>query len=139
MRKVSSKNIQWLEKELPILEQENVVSADTIGSIRSYYYRTQTVSGLHWAVVAFAVLGSLLIGGGIILLFAHNWAALSRPTRAALSFCPVFAGAESPQKSSGSFSPGPEPAPVQTVDPPPICRTVWILPTLVQTGPCAGL
>lgn len=92
MRKVSSKNIQWLEKELPILKQADVVSAETAGHIKSYY-QNQTISGLHWAVVAFAVLGSLLIGGGIILLFAHNWEELSRPTRAALSFCPLIAGA----------------------------------------------
>lgn len=92
MRKVSSKNIQWLEKELPILEKADVVSAESAGRIRSYY-QTQTVSGLHWAVIAFAVLGSLLIGGGIILLFAHNWDELSRPARAVLSFCPLIAGA----------------------------------------------
>ena len=41
----------------------------------------------------FAVLGSLLIGSGIILLFAHNWDELTRPTRAVLSFCPILIGA----------------------------------------------
>ncbi|MDZ8118412.1 DUF2157 domain-containing protein [Pontiella agarivorans] len=92
MRKVSSKNIQWLEKELPILKKADVISAETAGRIKSYY-RTQTVSGLHWAVIAFAALGSLLIGSGIILLFAHNWDDLSRPARAVLSFCPLIAGA----------------------------------------------
>ncbi len=92
MRKVSSKNIQWLENELPILKQADVVSAETAANIKAYY-QTQTIGALHWAVVAFAVLGSLLIGGGIILLFAHNWDELSRPTRAVLSFCPLMAGA----------------------------------------------
>jgi uncharacterized membrane protein len=92
MRKVSAKNLQWLEKELPILEREGVLASDAVRGVRSYY-RENTASGTHWATLAFAVLGSLLIGAGIILLFAHNWDELSRPTRAVLSFCPVVIGA----------------------------------------------
>jgi uncharacterized membrane protein len=91
MRKVSLKYRQWLEKELPMMQTDGVISGETAGRIRSYYAE-QTVSGLHWAIIAFAVLGSLLIGAGIILLFAHNWDALSRPTRAVLSFFPVIIG-----------------------------------------------
>ncbi|WP_372808917.1 DUF2157 domain-containing protein [Pontiella sp.] len=92
MRKVSARNLQWLEKELPILEREGILAADAVRGIRSYY-RENTGGGLHWATLAFAVLGSLLIGAGIILLFAHNWDELDRPTRAVLSFCPVAIGA----------------------------------------------
>ncbi len=91
MRKVSAKNIQWLNKELPILESEGVVSPETADGIKSYY-SANTASGMHWAVIAFAILGSLLIGSGIILLFAHNWEELTRPTRAILSFCPLIIG-----------------------------------------------
>ncbi|MDF7799921.1 DUF2157 domain-containing protein [Pontiellaceae bacterium B1224] len=92
MRKVSSKHIQWLEKELPILESEEIVTRDVARHIRSYYAE-QTASGLHWAIIAFAVLGSLLIGSGIILLFAHNWDELGQSTRALLSFAPLIIGA----------------------------------------------
>jgi uncharacterized membrane protein len=91
MRKISAKHRQWLEKELPILESEGIISRDTHQGI-STYYTDHTTSGLHWAVIAFAVLGSLLIGAGIILLFAHNWDELTRPTRAVLSFCPLIIG-----------------------------------------------
>ena len=72
MRKVSAKHVQWLEKELPILETEGIVSPETGKEIKSYYCEN-TASGMHWAIIAFAVLGSLLIGAGIILLFAKNW------------------------------------------------------------------
>lgn len=92
MRKVSAKHIQWLKEELPILENKDIVSPDTADKIKSYYAQ-HTTSSLHWAVMAFAVLGSLLIGCGIILLFAHNWDHLGRPARAALSFCPILIGA----------------------------------------------
>lgn len=92
MRKISAKHVQWLGKELPILETEGVVSPETAREIKSYYSE-KTASGLHWAIIACAVLGSLLIGAGIILLFAHNWDELGRPTRAVLSVCPVVIGA----------------------------------------------
>ncbi len=92
MRKISDKHRQWLMKELPFLESAGVLTPETSGAIRAYY-EANTRSGLHWAVIAFAVLGSLLIGSGIILLFAHNWDAFSRPARAVLSFCPVALGA----------------------------------------------
>lgn len=92
MRKVSAKNVQWLEKELPVLEAEGIVVPDTARKIHAYYSE-QTASGLHWAIIAFAILGSLLIGSGIILLFAHNWDELGQSTRAVLSFCPLVIGA----------------------------------------------
>jgi uncharacterized membrane protein len=79
-------------KELPLLEGAGVLSAESARAIQAYY-AAHTRSGVHWAFIAFAVLGSLLIGAGIILLFAHNWEAFSRPTRTALSFCPVAMGA----------------------------------------------
>lgn len=91
MRKVSAKHTLWLKKELPVLESEGVVSSETSSRLTNYYAEN-TASGTNWAVVAFAVMGSLLIGSGIILLFAHNWDELSRPARAILSFCPLLIG-----------------------------------------------
>lgn len=91
MRKVSDRHRQWLLKELPHLENAGVISSDKAGDIKAYY-ETNTQKGIHWAIIAFAVLGSLLIGSGIILLFAHNWEDLTRPTRTVLSFCPLLIG-----------------------------------------------
>lgn len=92
MRIISAQHRQWLEGELPLLESDGVISAETANDLTSYY-REQTASGINWAIVAFAIMGSLLIGSGIILLFAHNWDELSRPARAVLSFCPLVIGA----------------------------------------------
>ena len=92
MRKISDRYRQWLMKELPILENAGVLSSEKAGDIRAYY-DSNTRSGVHWAIIAFAVLGSLLIGSGIILLFAHNWDDISRPIRSVLSLCPVAIGA----------------------------------------------
>jgi uncharacterized membrane protein len=78
--------------ELPVLEQTGVLTPETAERLRAYYATTAR-GGLHWAIIAFAVLGALLIGSGIILLFAHNWDAFTRPTRAILSLCPIALGA----------------------------------------------
>lgn len=92
MRTVPDRHRVWLMKELPLLENEGLLSPETSGRLRAYY-ETDTRSGTHWAIIACAILGSLLIGAGIILLFAHNWEALSRPARALLSLCPLALGA----------------------------------------------
>jgi len=91
MGNLSAKHIQWLKQELPALKADGIVSEDTAQAIESYYAE-KTNDGLHWAVIAFAVLGSLLIGAGIILLLAHNWDELDRPVRAVLSLCPILIG-----------------------------------------------
>jgi uncharacterized membrane protein len=92
MRNIPAKYRQWLIEELPTLEKEGVLNSDCRSRLERYYDK-QVTTRTHWATIAFAVLGALLIGGGIILLFAHNWEALSRPARAVLSVCPLMIGA----------------------------------------------
>ncbi len=41
-------------------------------------------------IITVSIIGVILIGFGIIYLFAHNWDNLSRPTKTALSLLPVF-------------------------------------------------
>ncbi len=94
MRKVSSKNICWLNSELPLLEKADVLTGDAAKRIKTYYEKeTVPLSGAGWAVTVFSIIGALLIGGGIILLFAHNWDGLSRNARAVISFLPLLLGA----------------------------------------------
>ena len=92
MRNVSESHRLWLMGELPALEQAGVLPPETSDRLRAYY-AANARGGLHWAVVAFAVLGALLIGSGIILLFAHNWDTFTRPMRTVLSACPLALGA----------------------------------------------
>jgi len=88
MRKIPEKCRQWLLQELPILENKGILSAESRQRLDDYY-SNQVESRVHWAAILCAGLGALLIGGGIILLFAHNWEDLSRTARAVLSFCPL--------------------------------------------------
>ncbi|MFT4901858.1 MAG: putative membrane protein [Lentimonas sp.] len=78
-------------RELPIWERAGVLDAAACKRVESYYAQ-QTEHNLSWGSIAFAVLGALLIGGGILLVFAHNWELLTRPVRAALSLCPLLIG-----------------------------------------------
>ncbi|MGB0257583.1 MAG: DUF2157 domain-containing protein, partial [Coraliomargarita sp.] len=91
MRKIPAKHRHWLIKELPLLENEGVLDTTSRQRLESYY-DSQPTAQSNWIIVAFAILGALLIGGGIILLFAHNWEELGRSTRAVLSFCPLIVG-----------------------------------------------
>lgn len=94
MRKVPLKNIRWLKKELPLLNEAGVINAADANRIATYYETQTAATGRAvWAVIAFSILGAWLIGSGIILLFAHNWDALSRNERAVISFLPLLFGA----------------------------------------------
>ena len=65
------KHINWLLKELDLWVQEGLIDDVQAGAIRGRY-PTDEQAGT-WGRVAFAVSGALLIGLGVILLFAYNW------------------------------------------------------------------
>lgn len=82
----------WLFLELPKLVAAGVLNAPTAERIRAHYGAQEPVRKAPLALIICATLGSLLVGMGIILLFAHNWHELSRPVRTALSFAPLLLG-----------------------------------------------
>jgi uncharacterized membrane protein len=84
-------SVRWLLSELPKLETEGVVDAATAKRLRDHYGDQTSGSGRRLVVAIFAVFGGLLIGGGIILLLAHNWDAFGRGTRAAIALAPLAA------------------------------------------------
>ena len=86
------KYFQWLLKELPRLRQEGVISAETETGLHDYYTAKITDSR-HYFPLALAILGVLLIAGGIILLFNYNWDMLTQDQQTAVSFLPLALGA----------------------------------------------
>ncbi len=88
-------HLSWLYRELPQLVAAGVLSEAAAERIRGHYDGTSAPAAAKktpLALVICAILGSLLVGLGIILLFAHNWEELSRPARTALSFAPLLLG-----------------------------------------------
>lgn len=94
----NQKHTEWLRGELPLLVDEGVITADAADALRARYGLSATASehsggaGLNLGLILFSVLGSAMVGFGIILLMAHNWAELGRGARTVLSFAPLVTG-----------------------------------------------
>lgn len=80
-----------LINELPDLVKNKVISDDVASDIRHYYQSKQTDSPNKLFTV-FGVLGSLLVGLGIVLILAHNWDDLTRPIKTIFAFLPLVIG-----------------------------------------------
>ena len=87
-----SKQARWLHAELPRLLEAGVLDAATADRLRAHYGPPDEAPRARLALTLFGVLGSLLVGSGIILLFAHNWDELSRPARTVVSLAPLAIG-----------------------------------------------
>ncbi|MCX2745355.1 DUF2157 domain-containing protein [Mangrovivirga sp. M17] len=80
-----------ITKDLKELTEKGVISDDIAENIRSYYASKKQPES-NKLVLAFSILGSLLIGSGIILIIAHNWDQFSRLTRTVIAFLPLVLG-----------------------------------------------
>ncbi|GAB5559357.1 MAG: hypothetical protein SynsKO_10040 [Synoicihabitans sp.] len=88
MGDISEKNRKWLLEELPGLEAKGILTPDERTRISAYYEGLE-IKPSHWLTHTLSALGALLVGGGIILLFAHNWEHLGRPIRTVLAVTPL--------------------------------------------------
>lgn len=71
------------------LIENGIISETTAVSIEQYYSE-QHKSNPNRLLLIFAVLGSLLIGAGIILIIGHNWDSFPRWLKTGLSFLPLI-------------------------------------------------
>src|SRR2546423_8086330 len=81
--------IRWLLAELPELVTSAVLSEETADALRQHYSSQPPDAPRRIGFILSAILGSLLVGAGIVLLVAHNWDFLSRPVRCAIAFAPL--------------------------------------------------
>lgn len=81
---------QWLSKESQDWVKQGLLGADEQKQILSEYQLPGAESSQsHWSNVLLISLGAVLIGGGVILLLAHNWEDFGKGTRTLLSFLPL--------------------------------------------------
>jgi uncharacterized membrane protein len=78
-------------KELPDLIQAQVITEETAQRIKDYYDH-QPGQSANRLFIVFGILGSLLVGMGIVLIIAHNWDALSKIAKLAVGFLPLLIG-----------------------------------------------
>jgi uncharacterized membrane protein len=77
---------RWLQRELPALVAGGVLDQAAADRLRQHFEADAGAgTGRKVAVVVFGGLGALLIGGGLLLLLAHNWDDLTRTMRASLT------------------------------------------------------
>lgn len=84
-------HVRWLREEIPRLVAGGVLTEESGDRLRAHYGDEDEGAGARVVVVLFGVLGAVLVGGGIILLLAHNWDELNRPLRTVLSILPLAA------------------------------------------------
>lgn len=77
--------------ELPKLINDGVISKEIALKIENYYDSKSTTSSNKLFTI-FGVLGSLLVGLGIILILAHNWDDFSKTIKTVLAFLPLVIG-----------------------------------------------
>lgn len=90
---MSNKHHQWLASELPKLLSDGVLSKEASESLKKYY-RIESLDaqpqGLSKMTIILAAIGGLLIGGGTIMIFAHNWDQMGRSARMLLALLPLI-------------------------------------------------
>lgn len=80
----------WLEKETRRWVTEGMIEPEQATRILDSYPDLREAR-TPLAIRILTLLGVLLLGGGVLLLFAYNWTDLSRPVRAFISFLPLVA------------------------------------------------
>lgn len=82
---MNKKAIEWLYQELPELVTKGILPPETAEKIKIHYGPIEKSKGTKTFLMIFGVIGVLLVGLGIILLIAHNWAQLTRVSRLTIS------------------------------------------------------
>lgn len=78
--------VDWLYAELPQLVERGVLSPEAADALRRHYGALEPdARRARWGETLLAAFGALLVGGGLILILAHNWDDLGRPARAAIA------------------------------------------------------
>ncbi|GAA4813645.1 DUF2157 domain-containing protein [Litoribaculum gwangyangense] len=77
-----------IRNDIKELVLEQVISQETASKIETYYESKENDSPNKLFTV-FAVLGSILVGLGIILILAHNWDHFSRSIKTFFAFLPL--------------------------------------------------
>lgn len=82
------KKEKWLLKEIENWQERQIVSEETANTLKAMYQPKKNIGLL---IVLFSIIGSLLIGMGIVLVSANNWwHALPLSVKTFIGFLPLF-------------------------------------------------
>jgi len=80
-----------IQNDINELVEQQIISKDVASNIEGYY-RSKKDQSPNRLFTVFGVLGSLLIGLGIILILAHNWDNFSKSIKTLFAFLPLVIG-----------------------------------------------
>lgn len=78
-----------MRTQLPALVATGAINADNAAAIERHYAAEEAESH-NIGFILLAIVGSVMVAAGVILIIAHNWDDLSRPTRSILAFLPLI-------------------------------------------------
>jgi uncharacterized membrane protein len=79
-----STHIRWLEGELKRWLSDGIINDGNAAAIRGLYHVEQATR--PWALIVFSGIGAVIIGLGIVLLFAYNWQYMSKAAKLSVVF-----------------------------------------------------
>src|SRR5690554_4181240 len=80
-----------IQKDLKDLVNDQIISSDSAERINSWYDNKKQQSG-NRLMIAFGILGGVLVGLGIILIVANQWDNIHKHTQSFLALIPVLIG-----------------------------------------------
>ena len=88
---MSTEQRKWLARQLPELLKQQVLDAATVERLSAHYSLDNlSTSNFSKATILLAAIGGLLIGGGVIMLLAHNWDYFSRFSKVLIGLLPLI-------------------------------------------------
>lgn len=87
----TNSHINWLRDQLDGWKEDGLVSEEQANAIRQRYSKDASGS-LRLSYILLGSLATLLVGSGIVLIFAYQWEKLSDLTKGALSVLPTLSG-----------------------------------------------
>ena len=82
-------NKKWLLNEIELWRNENIINTESAEILKTRYSGKTNANTL---TIIFSILGSLLIGTGIILILAKNWYFMPTTLKVILSVLPLITG-----------------------------------------------
>ena len=83
------KHLQWLQNEIETWVRAGIIDDRQARAIRGHYPSQE--ESASWGRIAFGVAGGVLIGLGVILLFAYNWEKMHKFAKLAVVFMALIA------------------------------------------------
>lgn len=81
------KKDKWIQQEIDKWKNESLISDDVAITLKERYTPKKNT---NYLIILFSVIGALLIGTGIILIFAKNWYELPKLMRVVIAFLPLI-------------------------------------------------